>query len=392
MRPVLPILVLAGAFVTSAASGREPFADPAQRSGGVGNSAPGCVNVLDYGAVADFRDGVGRDNTSAFQSAADTAIRHGRSVCVPAGAYFLATGFRIEQVDSTDDATPRPSIVGDGDGTTRLVFGPGEFAGIAYTAGKTGAGPHVYAAIRGLRLEKADHKGSALRLTRTAFISIERVTAVGWKVGLEGIDLLLSSARDVSLRFNRYGTTLRRGTFSQPNAVAFTDARIDSNSECGILASHPTLLSVQGGEIGGNGMGGVSDRRGGIVIDGGPLEGGVGLVVDHAYFEGNAGVADVLILAEGAPGVHVVRASTFNRISAKDFATNMIRISGSALVKVSLEANAFKRLGDYAPNPSRPYVDMSGATHPGSTLVLAPSNLMDDPDTEGALRLPAARR
>ena len=311
---------------------------------------------------------------------------------VPAGAYILSTGFRVEQADATDDSTPRPSIIGDGDGTTRLVFGPGDFAGIAYTGGKTGAGPHVYAAIRGLRLEKADLEGSALRLTRTAFVSIERLTALGWNVGLEGIDLLLSGARDISLRFNQYWTTLRRGTFSQPNAVAFTDARIASNHECGILASHPTLLSVQGGEIGGNGVGGVSDRRGDIVIDGGPLEGGVGLVADHVYFEGNAGVADVLILAEGASGVHTVRASTFNRISAKDFVTNMVRTSGSALVEISLEANAFKRLGDYAPNPSRPYVDMSSAAHPGSAVALAPSNLMDDPDTEEVVRLPASRR
>lgn len=70
----------------------------------------------------------------------------------------------------------------------------------------------------------------------------------------------------------------------------------------------------------------------------------------------------------------------------------MVRVSGPALVKVSLDANAFKRLGDYAPSSNRPYVDMSDATHLGSALALTASNLMDDPEAEGRLRLPAAQR
>lgn len=385
------IITLVCALTASPGLALDPQANGSGSAASRHERPSGCVDVRDYGAVAEAETSK-HDNAPAFQAAADEAVRAGRSVCVPAGTYHLSTGLRIEQTQATSDATPRPSIVGDGDGTTRLLFGPGDFAGITYTGGQSGAGPHVYAEIRGLRLEKSDLRGSALRLTRTAFVSIARVTALGWHVGIEGVDLLLSSVRDTTLVWNHYGVTLARGTFSHPNAIGFSDSRIGNNAECGILAQHPTLLSVQGGEIGANGLSGTSPRRGGIVVEGGPLEGGVGLVADHVYFEGNTGIADILILAEHASAIHSVRASTFNRVSAKNFAKNMVKVSGPALVKVELTANAFKRLGDYRPSPERSYVDMSNATHPGSRLIFSEANLMDDPNVEGQLQLPTAQR
>jgi hypothetical protein len=388
-------LTIHAAFLTvalqaSSVAARERLPEPVDRLDTRPARLRGCVDVRDFGASANAGTSVQSDSAAAFQATADEALRTGRSICIPAGSYYLSAGFKIEQSETISDATPRPSIVGDGDGTTRLVFGPGDFAGITYVGGRSGAGPHVYAEIRGMRLEKADVRGSALRLSRTAFLSVARVTALGWHVGLEGTDVLLTSVRDTTLVWNHYGAMLARGTFSHPNAIAFSDSRIGNNAECGILAKHPTLLSVQGGEVGANGVTGTSTRRGGIVVDGGPLEGGVGLVADHVYFEGNTGLADVIIQADGASGVHSIHASTFNRVSAKSFATNMVRASGAALVKIDLSANAFKRLGDYSPKPERPYVDMSGATHPDSKLVFSDSNLMDDPVVEGRLRLPPA--
>jgi hypothetical protein len=352
------------------------------------DSAADNINVLWFGAVADLVVDAnnnyvsGTDNTAAFQAAINRAISLRRDVCVPGGSYYLASGITADLSATTLDTGSRPSIRGVGRGTTWLRFGLGSFSAITYKGGATGAGPHIYATISGLRIDKVDVKGIGLDFRVAAFMSIEDVMVLGFDTGISGVDMLSSRFRHVTSTFNRIGANFVRGSFSHPNALSFIDCNLSNNNETGLVAASPTTLSVLGGEIAGNGLNSTSATRGGIYINGNPLEGGVGLVSDHVYYEYNMGLADVLIATGAATGTHTFRANTFNRTNGTNYVTNMIRVTGSASTMLDVRGNAFKRFNDYSASASRPYIDTSGAAN--ASLDFSSTNLMDDPTTEGA--------
>ncbi len=349
-----------------------------------------CVNVKDRGAKADLViDGnnnyvSGTDNTTAFQEAIDRAKSLRKDVCAPGGGYYLAGGLTLDLTGLTRDTDPRPSIRGAGRGLTWLRYGLGAFDAITVTGSGTNAGPHIYSTVSGMRIEKVDVKGAALKLTKTAFLNVDDLMIIGWDVGIDGVDVLSARFRNSSLTSNRIGGRFKKGTFSHPNAISFIDSNIGPNFEIGLTADNPTTFSIQGGEISTNGcMNPAAVIRGGVIITGGPAEGGVGLVSDHAFYEGNCGPGDIQIRASDRPATHTIRANTFNRVHAVDAATNNIHVSGSAVIKVDVQGNAFRKFNDYVASSSRPYIGTSGMTNEGSSLEFSPTNLMDDPTIEG---------
>lgn len=74
-----------------------------------------CVNVLDFGAVADAGVTTGTDNTAAFTDAIAEAEVSGQSLYIPAGKYYFDGG--------TLTINNQMIVCGDGIGNTVLMFG-----------------------------------------------------------------------------------------------------------------------------------------------------------------------------------------------------------------------------------------------------------------------------
>lgn len=373
---------ISGAFSSTAAL-------PAWATRPLSARADGCVNVKDWGAVADLVVDAsnnyvsGTDDKAAFQAAIDYAIRLGKDVCVPSGAYYLASGLTIDTSFATVETSARPSLRGSSRGTTWLRYGAGSFSALTYMGGTAGAGPHTYSTISGVRLDKTDVQGIGIDLRTAAFLNFDDITVAGFDKGIQGVDVLSTRFRSVSITSNRIGAQFYRGVFSYPNAITFTDSNIGGNFEIGLLASNPTTLTIRGGEIGSNGCNSVERTRGGVVVLGGPREGGVGYISDGVYYEGNCGQADINIAAGADAGTFTINANTFNRVTSSKFVTSSLVVSGSAQILVDVRGNAFKRFSPYVASANRPYIEVSGMTSSKSVLDFAPTNLMDDAAIEG---------
>jgi hypothetical protein len=74
-----------------------------------------CVNVLDFGAVADAGVTTGTDNTAAFTAAIAAAEASGQALYIPAGKYFFNGGKLT--------INNQMIVCGDGIGNTVLMFG-----------------------------------------------------------------------------------------------------------------------------------------------------------------------------------------------------------------------------------------------------------------------------
>ena len=349
--------------------------------------ADDCVNVKDRGAKPDLVVDAngnyvsGTDNTAAFQAALNRALSQRKDVCVPGGAYYLAGGLTLDVSGQIADSNARPSIRGAGQSSTWLRFGNGWFNALAIKGSSNVAGPHAYLTLSGMRIEKTDVQGHGLDLNTVAYLKLTDLTINGFDIGINGIDWLSSTITSSNIGSNRVGIYAAKGSFSFPNALSIIDSHVSLNFQNAIIAKGPTTLSVQGGEIGVNGCSSADPNRGGVLIDGGPAEGGVSYVSHHVYYEVNCGAFDVGVFNnDGRAGTYVFEANTFNRVDSTRFVNSNIKLSGSTPMALVLQGNAFKKYNDYVASTARPYLDISGA--PSVTLA-STANWMDDPTIEG---------
>src|SRR5947207_3240832 len=78
------------------------------------------INVLDYGAVADWNGKTGTDNFGAFLQAMDQAATLGVPLRVPAGKYYIVPQGPAPQIKPGE----KVFVFGDGPEQTMIKFGP----------------------------------------------------------------------------------------------------------------------------------------------------------------------------------------------------------------------------------------------------------------------------
>lgn len=300
-----------------------------------------------FGGVGD---GIAND-TVALQAVLDRAILLGGRIHIPTGKYKTTAAMVIDLTGVTADTDiTRVHIEGDGDGNTQILCGHTGH-GIDYR-GSSAVG--VYFKLASLRILGNGTGNAGLKADNIGWFHIEDVTINGgFDYGVDATDILSGSFENCRLRGNERGFRFAFSDVSRPNAVSMRDVNVGVNSIYGGLVTGATTFTMSGGAVEGNGSWGGWGIK---AVDCG-VEGAVGLVIDGVYFEGNYDKADLWITHASGDAMHSVKGSTFNRLSASNYATNNIlfeRSGGAA--RLWLGGNGFKGFSAYTEDASRRYL------------------------------------
>lgn len=319
---------------------------------------PGSVSVKLFGAEGDDVT----DDHASMQSAINFSVQNGSSVLIPAGRYLTTASLIVDLSLVTTDSSHRPDIVGAGAGASTIHHSSGG-VGLAVFGGVSGtAGVHSYMSVRGLRLEGesfpvAGSKG--LQIDNMAYAHFSDIAITGFAKGIQGTDILSSEFETVTCLFCDEGMSFVHTDASRPNAISLIDCTIGNCAINGINVVEPGVFSMRGGSVEGCGV----DANGyGIKITDGGTESALGANLDGVYFENNKGKADVWVVQTAREAITTIKACSFARISNTNFTESNIRFEPSNKSSISLFGNGFAELGTYVVDPSRPYVDTSGAS------------------------------
>jgi hypothetical protein len=190
---------------------------------------------------------------------------------------------------------------------------------------------------------------------------------------------------DCRIRFNKRGYSFGYSDLSRPNAITMRDCIVGANDLFGGLVVGAATFNMRGGAIEGNGAGG-GGTGWGVKIENAGVEGGVGVEMDGVYCEGNAGIADLWITQSTEWAMHSVMGSSFVRYLASQYVTQNIFLDVAAGIaeksRLALAGNAFKSMGAYTENGSRPYwtapvgsvFDKGGNQFSGATALPNPAS------------------
>lgn len=139
----------------------------------------GIINVLDYGAVADFDDSdptgnSGTDNHAAFTAALAT----GRDVYVPRGSYRLADQLTIS-VDGQN-------IIGDGWFASRLYYTQTEGSGACLIVNNENIGLHHLGIFNGINVGNArDRTNTGILQNTFGNLDLDTIYVTGFGYGMD---------------------------------------------------------------------------------------------------------------------------------------------------------------------------------------------------------------
>lgn len=325
------------------------------------------ISVKTYGAVGD---GV-TDDHNAIQAALNYATTNGGTVFFPAGTYVCNSALVMDTGTSWSRHGPRCSIKGAGSANTRLIC---KTANVQFlTVGGFGAqyyveisdlyfqGPGTVSEGTGPIPPDGYGTGTALRIQASSWSRISNCVIRGWGTGVNITDTFSVMFDSTYIAANLNGVYLGTTIYAQPNAISFIACGVGENKNYGIYALLATTLTISGGSIEGNGVGGSGPFVGGIYVSGGP-NGAAQVSMSGVYFEDNAGTADVWIDNTSSPGSSSFSGCTFNRIRNTSYVTNNIYATASAgmINKVSIQGCGFQGFNTYSPSAGRPYLNTSG--------------------------------
>lgn len=320
----------------------------------VGGGGPGgtseYVSVLTYGAVGNNVV----DDTAAINAALAFGTTNGKAIFFPSGTYKVTGPLVAGDTTSFADFGPRIRIIGAGSGNTRLNMASGSF-NLLSLGGTVGLNVHI--SMEGLFLQGPGSTGNGLTLKRMPYFKVSDVIIKGFSYGVQAEDVLSGSFNNCKFFANLRGVRAYRNTFSDPNAISFYDCVFANNTNYGLNSTGGTIVSIHGGSIEGNGIGGTDPFTGGLYATTG--EGGAqGVNLNGVYFEHNKGTADVYLVATAFSAAHSIIGCTFNRLISTEFVTNNVLVDTAAgfTQHVSIMGSGFKRLGTYVDNPARKYI------------------------------------
>ena len=313
------------------------------------------VSVKQFGATGDGAT----DDSAAINACVAYCQTVGGKVFLPRGSYLCFSAIVVNESSLTSESDlTRVSLEGEGSGNTQILCANAS-QGVAYLGGTLG-GLSSYFEMKNIRLQGAGlGVCDGLVLDNCAFAHFEDVVITGFATGygVRATDLLSTLFDSCEIRGNKYGFFCERVDQSYPNAITLVATDIGVNSEFGAYFKQPTNLSITGGSIQGNGLGGVSGTKWGIKVDSGGGEGAAALSVKGVYFELNVGSADLFIEHVSNNCTYVVDGCTFNRIDATNFVTNNIRMDiGGGTAQLVTSGCGFKGFNTYAANSSRRYI------------------------------------
>ena len=323
----------------------------------------GTLSVKQFGAKGDydFDTFSGTDDTVALQDCANALQATGGVMYHPPGSYQVTAQVEIVQPGTSDFV--RVSVAGAGSGASQIVSN-GNITAYRFT-GTAAEGIHSYQHIQGLRFRAVGGTfiGTAIRVDNFAYGEFNDVLAENFEYGVNGTDILSSLFVRCQFRGNNFGNNLSFADASRPNAIAYLACVFTANKTWAIVAGSPSVITMVGGSVEGNGTDvGIPDR-GGILMIGAGTEGAVGMNASGVYFEGNGGRADFFCTSSGADGqvAHSFTGCTFNRLSNTQFVANNIRIDGDSKAALSVTGCGFKHFNSYVPDPGRKYIALNFA-------------------------------
>lgn len=335
------------------------------------------VSVKDFGAVGDNNGttGNGTNDRAAIQAAITYALTVGAEVYVPAGRYRVGSGLTADMSAVSATVQFHFSMRGDGAGQSMFIYDTGAINGLTVTGPSATVPAETYFRMNGIGMIKNDALGSGLVLNRSAYASVDNCNFIAWQNNVYALDFLSCSFRRVNCRFGTYGIVAEYLAFSRPSALSFFDCEVSNNSEIGYKITNGSNINIYGGGVQGNGIGGVTGTRGGVLMVGGPLEGSSGLAMYGTYLEGNNGEADIYISNSDYPGTYNFYGLTIQRnnvLPAVNFCTNNILVEGSSVMRINVNGCSFRARNDYVQNSGRPYINI--VTPATTTLVLGQDN------------------
>lgn len=323
----------------------------------LGARAGDVVNVKDspFNAKGDGA----ADDTAAIQAALNGAKSRsmGAEVYFPAGKYKVSSPLVLDL--SAPGEVLRVSLRGDGAGASIIERAGWSSSTVLQIKGGTGAGLETRAYLKSLGLVAAGKTGAGLDADNLAYFHIEDVSVQGFATGIALSDVLSAQIESVEISDNAAGVYAARTDTAYPNAITIVSAVIANNSSYGIQVAGPSTLTMIGGTVEGNGVGG-SGTRWGVKLDSSGYEGAVGANLIGVYFEGNEGAADLWLDQSVNEAAASVKGCTFNRNSGSHYTTANIKaaVGASAYLALTVEGCGFKGFNDYAENAGRPYLDL----------------------------------
>ncbi|MGR6533135.1 hypothetical protein [Brevundimonas sp. RM1] len=302
------------------------------------------------------------DDTAACQRAIDRALATGYRWEPEPGAIFRTTAPLVidRSAVGSDFDRHKPVIRGGADGSTVFISDHG---GACFDVrGGSDGGGHTPLAMMDLRIEGGNAPNSiGVKIDKAIYLYLARMTIIGMGYGLDGNDVLASTFDALKIRGNRRGFRFRRQAFSFPNANTFRDVIVGVNSEYGGLVEGAASFNWLGGTIEGNGS---SETSWGLKMQDGGVEGAGGLTMVGVYAELNQGVADLWLTHPTQASSHTIIGGGFARGLADHYVNSNVKFDCAPGVAAHLWMGGvgFGTVGaEYVDDPSRPYVDLTGA-------------------------------
>lgn len=255
------------------------------------------------------------------------------------------------------------NLVGDGARSSSLVTNL-DIPILAINGSADGRhGTAKFASIRNLRFRgNGAGMGTGMLLTGLAYMHFENIFCMDLGVGLDTQDFLSSGFFQCYFRRNRIGARhRRRESFSNPNAINYYRVNFAQNTDWGLVLERPGLVSLDGGSVEKNGLGGNAGERGGIQILDAGQEGRSAFSARNLYFEGNSGHADVWIRQGPYPASYKFDTCEFRRVAEQSHVIHNVIVDQSstqkdAFFRLVLDNCSFVHAGDYAPDETRRYI------------------------------------
>ncbi|MCE1413126.1 hypothetical protein LWU32_03610 [Enterobacter hormaechei] len=231
---------------------------------------------------------------------------------------------------------------------------------LEYIGSPTGTGQGVHSGMKlsNFAIYGKGNAGVGLRLSNTAYLTVESVYTVRNNVGINATGILSSTFEKINSQLNNYGMYLNNGTNATANALNINGI-FSGNLKYGIEGEVGTRVSLTGSNFEGNGTQGDAGTGGVYLRAKEPMS---VISLNDCYFEANMGVADLNVSnLTTSPLIVNVNSCTFVRgNSSGGYCTYVIRCQSPGGGQIILNLNGchfFTQTAfGYTPDPSRPFI------------------------------------